>query len=136
MGFVLGLISLVLPLGLAGPAGRALHEAGKQLRYGAQAGAAELADRARRTGATDDLNCTDGTGDPWPEGEGGENCTVEFTGYLTDTRCIGWINGEDNTNITTAAPNVSRNPDPPFATAPPHELRRDIRNFNSHPFPK
>jgi len=102
------LISLVLPLGLAGPAGRAMQEAAKHMTYRAEARAAGLAERVRRT--TDPPNCTDSDGAVWPEGEG-DNCTT-YTGFVTDTRCIGWINGEDFTNITTSAPDVSRDPSP------------------------
>ena len=105
----IGLISLVLPLGLAAPAGRAMQEAAKHMPYRAGAEAAGLAERVRRT-TTDPPNCSDANGVVWPEGQG-DNCTT-YTGIVSDTRCIGWINGEDFTNITTSAPDVSRDPSP------------------------
>ena len=105
----IGLISLVLPLGLAGPAGRSMQEAAKHMPYRAEAGPAGPADRVRRQ-RTDPPNCSDADGVVWPEGEG-DNCTT-YTGIVSDTKCIGWINGEDFTNITTSAPNVSRDPSP------------------------
>ena len=121
----IGLISLVLPLGLAGPAGRAMQEAAKHMPYRTdpEAGAAgRLAERVRRT-TTNPPNCSDADGVVWPEGEG-DNCTT-YTGIVSDTRCIGWINGEDFTNITTSAPDVSRDPSPyrPVMTS-----ARDLRD--------
>ena len=121
----IGLISLVLPLGLAAPAGRAMQEAANHMPYRAdpEAGAARrLAERVRRT-TTDPPNCSDADGVVWPEGEG-DNCTT-YTGIVSDTKCIGWINGEDFTNITTSAPDVSRDPSPyrPVMTS-----ARDLRD--------
>ena len=105
----IGLIGLVLPLGLAAPAGRAMQEAAKHMPYRAEAGAAGLAERGRRQ-TTDPPNCTDADGVVWPEGEG-DTCTT-YTGIVSGTHCIGVINGCDFTNITTSAPNVSRDPSP------------------------